>query len=71
MREYLRYRMRCCGISNSDIQTLLGVSEKTIRNKISGESDFTWSEVKLIRNTFFPDEEYDKLFESVTEPNAS
>ena len=49
-------------VSRSDLQKLLDVSEKTIRNKISGATDFTWGEVRKIRNTFFPDDDFEELF---------
>ena len=50
-------------VSRADIQNLLGVSEKTVRNKLSGETDFTWGEVREIRNKFFPKDDFNKLFE--------
>lgn len=63
MRAYLEYRMKQEKVSKADIQKLLGVSEKTVRNKISGETDFTWGEARKIRNRFFPNDDYNKLFE--------
>ena len=63
MRAFLEYRMKEEGISRSDIQNLISVSEKTLRNKISGKTDFTWGETKAIRNTFFPNDDFIKLFE--------
>lgn len=63
MRAYLEYRMKQENISRADIQNLLGVSEKTVRNKLSGETDFTWGEVRKIRNKFFPKDDFNKLFE--------
>jgi len=51
------------GVTRADIQKLLGVSEKTVRNKLSGETDFTWEEVRKIRNKFFPKDDFIKLFE--------
>ena len=63
MRAYLEYRMKQEKVSREDIRKLLKVSEKTVRNKLSGKTDFTWSEVKLIRNRFFPRDDFEKLFE--------
>lgn len=63
MRAYLEYRMKQENVSRADIQNLLGVSEKTVRNKLSGETDFTWGEVREIRNKFFPKDDFNKLFE--------
>ena len=67
MLAYLEYRMKQEHISKSDIQGLLGVSEKTVRNKFSGETSFTWEEVRLIRNAFFPKDDFEKLFEQSDE----
>lgn len=64
MREYLIYKMRSENVSRDEICSLLNVSEKTFRNKLSGRTDFNWSECKAIKNTFFPDEEYEMLFEN-------
>jgi len=69
MRAYLEYRMKQENVSRLDLQNLLGVAEKTIRNKLSGETDFTWSEAKKIRNAFFPEEDLAILFEQ-SEPSA-
>lgn len=63
MRAYLEYRMKQEKVSREDIRKLLRVSEKTVRNKLSGKTDFTWGEVKLIRNKFFPKDDFEKLFE--------
>ncbi|QHI72870.1 XRE family transcriptional regulator [Aminipila terrae] len=57
--------MQTKNVTRADLLELLNVSEKTLRNKISGTTDFTWSEAKKIRNTFFPDQDYDKLFEQL------
>lgn len=65
MRAYLEYKMKEQGVTREKMRNLLNVSEKTLRNKLSGETDFTWKEAKLIRRTFFPTEDYEKLFELV------
>lgn len=67
MRAFLEYRMKQENVTRPDIQKLLGVSEKTVRNKISGETDFTWGEVRKIRNTYFPNDDFEKLFEQAQE----
>lgn len=51
------------GVTRNDLQKLLHVSEKTIRNKLSGETDFTWEEVRMVRNTYFPNDDFVQLFE--------
>lgn len=63
MRAYLEYRMKQEGITRADLQELLSVSEKTIRNKLSGETDFTWGEARTVRNTYFPNDDFIQLFE--------
>ena len=63
MRAYLEYRMKQENVSRADIQELLGVSEKTVRNKISGETDFTWEEARKVGNSFFPKDDFNELFE--------
>ena len=62
MRSYLKYRMEEEGVTRIDIQNLLGVSEKTVRNKLNGNTDFTWEEVRKIRNKYFPNDDFAKLF---------
>lgn len=65
MRTYLVYRMKTEGVSNADIQSLLNVSEKTVRNKLAGKTDFTWEEARKIRNKFFQNDDFNELFENV------
>lgn len=65
MRTYLVYRMKTEGVSKADIQSLLNVSEKTVRNKLSGKTDFTWEEARKIRNKFFQNDDFNVLFENV------
>ena len=67
MKAYLEYKMKQCAISRKQIQNLIGISEKALRNKLSGKNEFLWSEVRGIRNTYFPDEEYETLFADVNE----
>lgn len=52
-----------------DIQNLLKCSERTVRNKLSGTTDFTYSEVKSIRDNLFPGMSIDYLFDPIIEPN--
>lgn len=62
MKLYLELRMKQKGVSRADLQKLLGISEKTLRNKLNGTTDFTWGEAKTIRREFFPDDDYEQLF---------
>lgn len=40
----------------------IGVSQKSLFNKLRGITPFTWDEVSKIRETFFPDMFSDELF---------
>lgn len=62
MYQYLVYRMKVKGISNEMVYKALGVTEKTLRNKIQGITPFTWEEVKKIKQSFFPEENIEELF---------
>lgn len=46
--------------------TVLGVSEKTARNKINEETAFTYPEVKKTRTDLLPEYDTDYLFASDT-----
>ena len=51
------------GIKKRAIASAIGVSDRTLNNKMRGITDFTWPEVSKIRNTFFPDLSVDELFQ--------
>lgn len=50
------------GIKQRKVAETLRISEKTLSNKISGKTPFTWDEVRIIRKIFFPDADIYKLF---------
>ena len=50
----LQAEMKRHGIRNAQIQRVLGCSEKTARNKMSGVTQFTVEEAITIRDAFFP-----------------
>lgn len=50
------------GVSNTDIQNLLGCSEKTVRNKLNGDTAFYFQETTKIRETFFKGYRLEYLF---------
>ncbi len=52
--DNLNAEIRRYGLSNADLRRALGCSEKTVRNKLSGTTDFTINEAILLRDTFFP-----------------
>lgn len=62
MRKIER-EMKKFNVTLYDIQDVLRCSEKTVRNKMNGVTDFTYSEVRKIRDTLFPGMEIDYLFE--------
>ena len=49
-------------VSNADIQQILGCSEKTVRNKINEETDFSFPKTLKIRDTFFKGYRLEYLF---------
>ena len=51
----LEAEMVCHGVSLTDIQNKLGCSDRTARNKVTGETEFTISEVFKIREGFSRD----------------
>ena len=55
------------GVTNADIQKLLSCTDKTVRNKIGGMSEFSISEAFKIRDTFFPSLRVEYLFSSADE----
>ena len=55
------------GVTNADIQKLLSWTDKTVRNKIGGMSEFSISEAFKIRDTFFPSLRVEYLFSSADE----
>lgn len=59
LEEYARRR----GVMKKDIAQLLGVSPKTIWNKLRGANDFTFGEAVKIKNRFFPEVPIEQLFE--------
>lgn len=50
------------GIKKSVIAERLNISERSLYNKLSGISSFTWEEVCTITNNFFPDMDSTRLF---------
>ena len=55
------------GVTNADIQRLLSCTDKTVRNKIGGMSEFSISEAFKIRDTFFSSLRVEYLFSSADE----
>lgn len=56
------------GVSNADIQKLLDCSDRTVRNKLNGITEFSVSEAVCIRDEFFPGMRIEYLFASPEDP---
>ncbi|MDD7511021.1 MAG: HTH domain-containing protein [Peptostreptococcaceae bacterium] len=63
MHKNLNAEMARYEITVSDIAKLLSCSERTVKNKISGITPFTYKEAITIRNEFFNNLETEYLFE--------
>ena len=50
------------GIKKSAIASAIGITGRSLYNKMSGGVSFTWDETCLIQNRFFPDMNKDDLF---------
>lgn len=42
----------------------IGVAEKTLRNKLNGDTDFTWQEALKVRRIVNPEMELEELFQT-------
>lgn len=62
MYSFLRGEMIRADITIASLATKIGVSEKTMRNKLNGETDFTWNEALRIRKIVNPQMEMETLF---------
>jgi hypothetical protein len=57
-------------IAKTDIATALSVSRDTLENKLRGITDFKVSEAVFIHEKFFPDLDYQELFQFVVSEDA-
>lgn len=57
------------GITRKSCADLLGITEKTLYNKMSGSNDFTYSEVKKLR-AFLPEYNIDYLLTELDDKGA-
>ena len=64
MYSFLRGEMYKKGVTITSLAAKIGVSEKTMRNKISGETDFTWTEALAVRKFVSPEVSMEDLFAS-------
>ena len=64
MYSFLRGEMIRAGISIVALAVQIGVSEKTMRNKLKGYTDFTWPEAMAIRKIVSPNTSMEELFKT-------
>ena len=50
------------GIPKTRIAKAVGISPRSLRNKLDGNTNFTWDEVCIIQERFFPDISMKDLF---------
>ena len=62
MHSFLRGEMIKAKITITALADQIGVTEKTLRNKINGDTDFTWPEALAIRKIVNPKLSIEKLF---------
>lgn len=64
MFSNLRAEMARRGIGVKELSLKIGISEKSLRNKLNGETAFTWPEAKAIRRIVNPLMDFETLFKS-------
>ena len=52
------------GVGVADLQRILNCTDKTVRNKLSGATEFSVHEAFTIRDSFFPGLRIEYLFQS-------
>ena len=63
MYDILRKEITGSSLSIAKLAVQIGVTEKTLRNKISGKTEFTWPEVLQIRDIVSPKGTLEELFQ--------
>ena len=71
MHSVLRVAIRKAGITIKKLASDIGISEKTLRNKLDGVTDFTFTEAQAIRNIVSPNSEIEDLFATDEETAAA
>ncbi len=67
MYRRLKCEMLMANIKVPQLAEKVGVTEKTLRNKINGVTDFTWPEVLVIRRIVAPHLHLEELFRTDNE----
>lgn len=66
MYRVLRAEMVKANISVKTLALRIGITERSLRNKINGKTEFLWSEVLKIRKIVSPDMAIEELFKLET-----
>lgn len=67
MYRVLKGEMVKAGMSVSSLALKIGVTDKTLRNKLNEETDFTWPEAQAIRRIVNPKMKIEELFKTDSE----
>lgn len=70
MMRNIKAEMRREQITEAEVAALLGCCERTVYNKLTGVTDFTFDEAKKLRRALFPGMELEYLFEFTERPRA-
>ncbi len=62
MYQNLKNKIIKSNIKISKLSIRIGVTEKTLRNKLNGITEFTWPEVLRIRDMIAPQASFEELF---------
>ena len=63
MYQYLINEIKKSNIKISKLAIRIGMTEKTLRNKLNGKTEFSWPEVLQIRNIVAPEVTLEELFQ--------
>lgn len=63
MYQILKKEISKENIKISKLAIRIGVTEKTLRNKLGGKTEFSWPEVLQIRNIVAPQAKLEELFQ--------
>ncbi len=56
------------GISKTKMAIAIDAAPRTLHNKLTGKTSFTWEEVNIIQERFFPDVSLSVLFSTAATP---